>query len=410
MFGSPKRAIAVPLSLALFLPSGAPGGPDDPRHAPCRRAAPLPFAPGEIVEIPDAEAPCRVEVRETGVRLLSVEDGSRPDPGFVVVRDGRGRFYSTGAFGFGNEITLWDEKGNFLKSFGRSGDGPGEFSSRGMISVYVDDEDKLHVRDGGPNWSVFSPDQEFLSRVTATGMASSGLTEILDGGMAVTISMDGVHYFRTMDSTGATHRSFGVIPEELRRAQAGELDRRIAYSGGDGFWAAPIARGPDGYQLEEWGTDGELRRGFRRTVDWFPPGEPARRPDDDQPPREFDFLHIDDSGLLYVGIVRATDKWRSRASLKRRPTEEELDEMFEGILEVIDVRSGRLLVSERGLKRSQALALLPHGFFRGSKEGFRYRQGENYGFTWPLRELEEGEDPRNLLPVVEIVSVELVAK
>lgn len=120
-----------------------------------------------------------------------------------------------------------------------------------------------------------------------------------------------------------------------------------------------------------------------------------------------DFLHIDDSGLVYIGFVRPTDEYRP---LRRQPTEEEMDEMFEVILEVIDTKSGRLLVSERGLSRSRMISFIPHGFFRGSNDGFRYKQGDHYGYSWPPRELEEGEDPRNLLPVVEIVSVELVAK
>lgn len=277
-------------------------------------------------------------VRETGIRLLAVEDGSRPDPGFEVRRDGRGRFYSTGATGFGNTIALWDERGRFLKSFGRKGEGPGEFSDRGAISIFVDREDRLHVRDGGVRWSVFSPEQEFLRGVSAPLASFKSGTTVLDNGMAVTRSSDGEHHFRIVDSTGAARRAFGVIPDELRRKNV-DVERDVAYAGGDTFWAGPVAGSPDGYQLEEWGVDGQLRRVLRRTVDWFPPGDPARVSHGDPPPPRVSLLHLDDSGLLYVYGFGPTGRWRSPAELGREPTEEEMDRMVQAFVEVIDTKS-----------------------------------------------------------------------
>lgn len=360
------------------------------------------------MEIPDTEAPCRLEVRETGVQLLALEDGSRPDPGIQVRRDGRGRYYSAGAFGFGNIITLWDDRGRFLKSFGREGDGPGEFSDRGMITIFVDGEDRLHVRDGGFRWSVFSPEQEFLGSASASLASFESGAAVLDIGMAVTTSRDGENYFQIVDSAGAAQRAFGTIPRKLRGARV-ELARDMTYSGGDSFWAGPIAGSPDGYQLEEWGIDGELRRVFRRTVDWFPPGDPTRLSDGAPPPTQVTLLHLDDSGLLYVYGLGPTRHWRSPASLGRAPTEEEMDRMAHLFVEVIDTKSGRLLASERGLTRTQSLARFPHGFFRGSKEGYRYRQGDTYGFSWSPRDPRE-DNPGDLLPAVEIVTVRLVAR
>ena len=338
-----------------------------------------------------------------------MEDGSRPDPGIHVLRDGRGRFYSTGAFGFGITITLWDDRGRFLESFGREGEGPGELSDRGMITIFVDREDRLHVRDGGFRWSVFSPEQEFLRSASAPLASFQSGTAVLDIGMAVTRSRDGENHFQIVDSAGATQRAFGVIPRSLRRARV-DTGRDITYAGGDSFWAGPIAGSPDGYQLEEWGIDGKLRRVFRRNVDWFPPGDPTRLSDGDPPPTQVSLLHLDDSGLLYVYGLGPTRHWRSPGSLGRAPTTEEMDRMAQGYVEVIDTKSGRLLASERNLTRTQSLARFPHGFFRGSKEGYRYKQGDTYGFSWSPRDPEEEEDPKNLLPSVEIVSVELVAK
>lgn len=386
----------------------APARSDQPRQVPCQRPEPRAFAPGEVVEIPDLGAPCRLEVRDTGVQLLALVDGSRPDPGIQVRRDGRGRFYSAGAFGFGNVITLWDDTGRFLKSLGREGDGPGEFSDRGMITIFVDHEDRLHVRDGGFRWSVFSPEQEFLRSVSVPLASFQGGTAVLDIGLALTRSRDGENYFQIVDSAGATHRAFGAIPRNLRPTRV-DMERDISYVGGDSFWAGPIAGSPDGYQLEEWGIDGELRRVFRRTVDWFPSRDPTRLAEGDPPPTRVTLLHVDDSGLLYVYGLGPTGHWRSPAALGRAPTEEEMDRMAHLFLEVIDTKSGRLLASERNLARTQFLARFPHQFFRGSNEGYRYKQGDTYGFSWSPRDPRE-DDPEDLLPSVEIVSVELVAR
>ena len=156
--------------------------------------------------------------------------------------------------------------------------------------------------------------------------------------------------------------------------------------------------GPDGYQLEEWGLDGELRRGFRRAVDWFRPSDPESLSPDDPPPMQVDALHIDESGLLYVFMFGANDKWRSLDPRRREPTDEEIDEMSDLFVEVIDARSGKLLASERGYTVSQAVALFPRRFFRGSKEGYRIKRGG------------EPKSVKDLLPTVEIVSVDLEGK
>ncbi len=408
MTSNRTRGIAALFVVSLCVVA-APASSDQPPQAPCSRPSPRAFDPGEVVEIRDTEAPCRLEVREAGVQLLAVEDGSRPDPGIQVRRDGRGRFYSAGAFGFGVTITLWDQQGRFLKAFGRAGEGPGELSDRGMITIFVDGEDRLHVRDGGFRWSVFSPEQEFLRSASASLASFQSGTVVLDMGMAVTGSRDGENYFRIVDSAGAAQRAFGVIPRRLRGARV-DLERDITHAGGDSFWAGPIAGSPDGYQLEEWGIDGELRRVFRRAVDWFPSGDPTSLSDGEPPPTQVTLVHLDDSGLLYVYGLGPTRHWRSPGSLGRAPTAEEMDRMAQSYVKVIDTKSGRLLASERNLTRTQFLARFPHGFFRGSKEGYRYRQGDTYGFSWSPRDPEEEDDPEDLLPAVEIVSAELVAK
>lgn len=254
------RGVTISFVLTLSLLAASAGSAQSPRGL-CPTPAPRAFVPGEVVEIPDTEAPCRLEVRETGVQLLALEDGSRPDPGIQVRRDGRGRYYSAGAFGFGNIITLWDDRGRFLKSFGREGDGPGEFSDCGMITIFVDGEDRLHVRDGGFRWSVFSPEQEFLGSASASLASFESGAAVLDIGMAVTTSRDGENYFLDRGFGRSCAAGLRDDPTEAAWSACGVgtrhdlLRRRQLLGGADRGLAGRIpARGVG----DRWGTPPRL--------------------------------------------------------------------------------------------------------------------------------------------------------
>ena len=81
MSSRPNRTLPLVFGLSLFVVAGPAiprdwaASPDAAPRAPCPRAAPLPFAPGEIVEIPDAGAPCKLEVRENRRSTASVGGG-----------------------------------------------------------------------------------------------------------------------------------------------------------------------------------------------------------------------------------------------------------------------------------------------------------------------------------------------
>ena len=358
----------------------------------CPRNAARSFAAGDTTTIEDRRPPCRIEYRRTGIRLEAVSDGSRPDPGRTVLVDSNGRYYSANAPGWGVAISVWDSRGRYMHSFGRAGEGPGELTRRGMLSLYMDGRDNLHVRDGGLQWSVFSPEHEFLRRVPSNvmGGASEQSTFILDDGSA--LASDGYvrnrsRHFRVVDSTGALARTFG--PEGV----AGYLDRPITHAGGDTFWAAPPIEGPQEYVLEEWGLDGELRRALRRDVSWYEwRGEQMIS-------SAVSRLHVTRSGLLYVLLPRPTaefiDEYESPRHGMGPPVEDdeesELMELLEVVIEVIDTRSGELLASEV-FRLPQLMETAAMELFRGSLRGYRY---------------EEGDDG---LPFVDIMEVTLVPR
>ena len=177
---------------------------------PCPRSAPRSFPAGSEIVVDAREAPCRIGFRPTGVRLESVADGLRPDPGNRVVRDERGHYYSANARGFLTNISVWGPDGAFLTHFGGTGEGPGEFPGTGSIlAIYLDGHDQLHVWAPG-SWSVFSADQEFLRRypAPATRLLNRDLmAAVLDDGTVLTGSgsdSDGENFFRIVHPDG-TH-------------------------------------------------------------------------------------------------------------------------------------------------------------------------------------------------------------
>ena len=310
----------------------------------------------------------------------------------MVVRDSRGRFYSANARGWGGVIGVWNARGEYVTSVGRAGEGPGELTDRGRLSIFIDAEDRLHVRDGGFNWSVFSSEHEFLWRVPAHAMVGlPRTTVILDNGMALT-STDGYmsdrsRHFHLVDSAGALLRTFAPAEEEVSRSD-GSLVRTLGYGGGGTFWAGPALGDPRGYLIEEWGIDGTLRRAFRRDASWFDPRDEDGRV-------AVESLHIDDSGLLYVIVARATEElaeaMKSARSQGRRLSREERSALTEAVIEMIDTRTGELLASEV-YPYSEARASIPPELFRGVKQGAVYREGPDG------------------MPSVEIVSVELESR
>jgi hypothetical protein len=210
------------------------------------------------------EAPCRLVFRSTGVRLTGIADGSRPDPGRFVVKDGRGRYYSTNASGWESTISVWGSDGTYLTSFGSAGEGPGEFDS-GWLAFFVGAGDSLHVLDFN-DWMVFSPEHEFVRQIPARQI---GGTHLLDEKETFALYYDGRilassphpstadSYFRVVNPDGSLDGTFGTLEDGTGTAGHYGHDRAMAYLAGNKyFWAAPSLEGASEYVLEEWDVVG----------------------------------------------------------------------------------------------------------------------------------------------------------
>ena len=366
---------------------------------PCPRSAPRSFPVGSVTVLDDRGAPCRLVFRPTGVRLEAVTDGSRPDPGNNVVRDGRGRYYSANARGFLTHISVWDPDGAFLTYFGGTGKGPGEFPGTGSIlAIYLDGHDQLHVWAPG-SWSVFSPQHEFLRRYPAPAtrlLNREPMATVLDDGTVLTGSgrgrdSDEKNFFRIVHPDGTHLHSFGPVDPEIEWDEYQPPDKQISYDGGNTFWAAanrPLTDDWEGWVAEEWTLDGELRRTIRRHVPGYEMFEANGNVSG-----ATGFLHTDeDMGLLYVVFAELTHRGRERALDPSRITSaERRGGLMTLRVEMVDLRSGKLLASEV-YPAEDAMTYLPRRMFRGTMEGYVHK------------ETEAG------LPVVEIVAIDLLAK
>ena len=308
--------------LALASCDPAPGSDSadaalDPLGNPCPRGPGRVFEKG-IVEDVTNEPPCHLVFRPTGVRLNAVGDGSRPDPGRTVVKDSRGRYYSTDASGWGATISVWSEDGTYLSSFGSRGEGPGEFAGD-YLALLVDSGDSLHVRDIA-NWSVFSPDHEYIRRAPSRlmGLGDRQTTVLYDDGRV--LSSDGSRveheaYFTMANRDGSVDEVFGTAEQGSGAGGQYGHGRAITYRAGyASFWAAPSQQGSTEYALEEWYPVGDeglpeedrvpvIVRTLHRHQPWFTwTGTRHTSP-------AVLYIHITEDDLLYVHMWRPSEEY-----------------------------------------------------------------------------------------------------
>ena len=383
---------------------------------PCPREPGRVYGEKGIVLDVTNDPPCQVVFRATGVRLTGIAGGERPDPGRSVIKDARGRYYSTDAIGWGPTITVWSADGAYLSSFGRRGDGPGEFAND-HLSLFVDSGDSLHVRDVA-NWSVFTPDHEYVRRAPSrmmglgnretTALYYDGRILVSDGSQATSDT-----YFRLVNRDGSLDNVFGTAEKEGRVGGYPGHPRPIAYLAGNrSFWVGPSAQGSNQLAVVEWdilGSEsipGDARRPepvqtLRRHLPWFEwTGHRHTSP-------MVRSLHITEEGLLYVQMWRPSGEYLEAVKpFERRlaqgrwtlELEAEIEALAESlthiVVEVIDVRSARLLASAEYSVGEvlQGNPLIPHGLFRNEMAGYVY-------FT-----------DQDGLPYVEIIEVGLEKK
>lgn len=278
--------------------------------------------------------------------LQGTLDGAVPEPAPRVIVGPAGRFFSAAAGGgtMWAKVLVWNPDGSFLREFGEPGEGPGELAARGTLTLLFDRDANLNILDGSRAWSVFGSNFEFLRKVRTTLIrnhpATMHLTE--NGNVLITHPIAAVpdKYFHLVDiGTDRVIDSFGDVTRTGTPFPVTSDYRPSGYNGGKSFWAA----GPRGgsYRLEEWALDGTLLRSIDRSASWFEPGFDGQGEERFQ----FRYVHVDDDGLLWVGVVVRDPRWRRIEGSRER--NEKQAELFDMRYEVFGPDSGEVLASIR---------------------------------------------------------------
>jgi hypothetical protein len=289
-------------------------------------------------------ATCRIVLaRKTTLRVPNDAPGLVSP--YTFAQDSRGRILFNDPFGTLG-IRVFSADGQYVTTVGKRGQGPGEFMF--VAGITFGPDDTLHVF-GNAHWVFDRSGRPVRTTSMPDNLLPRAVLEVENrrvfNGTVSTPAAYGQPY-HLVDASGTVVRSFGLQAKETVRGQWSTL-RVLANNGTAAFLAGHV----NSYSIEEWGTDGRLRRIVRREVDWYPDwtnwdSNPART----RPPPRLMAMSVDALGRLWTVSLVADAAWRPAPPVSgegRMATAGEMTELFDTIVEVIDLRRGTLLATQR---------------------------------------------------------------
>lgn len=355
--------------------------------APCTRPPARQTADGATITLTEtARFPCTLQFVSTAIALRADSGGAVEEIGSDVARGPDGRFYTS--MGASGKVSVWNPDGSWRRNFGALGQGPGEFA-RGEKNILFDKGGRLFIGDNNRRWSIFTPAYDYVGTIPAGMMgtgASSSATLLDDGALLSSFGAAGGAFriYAVNDTTAPIPpvvRAFGPA------SPAGA--RRISHSGGNTFWAAPPDGAGLGYVLQLWRTDGTLVRTLSRDVPWMPAGDAAKL-GSAPPPPEMEVMHEDGTGLVFV-LMMVPNKTLldlTPAERRNRAAGSPADKAIDIYVEVVDGNAGVVLASIGPIHPSEAMKVVPLGYLRGTRLGYR-REEDADGF--PIMRIVEGQ-------------------
>lgn len=148
-----------------------------------------------------------------------------------------------------SKFHIYDQDGNWIKSFGNSGAGPGEFGQ--VSTIYIDSRDKLIVADrGNARVSIFDNQGILISTNSSDGINTiQSIREMPDGRYIVTGQRDDylVHIFDS--EFNSIHSSFITVEEFANNERESEKQWIMSQGGQVYPWTEEhIAFVPANYQ------------------------------------------------------------------------------------------------------------------------------------------------------------------
>ena len=311
--------------------------------------------------IPNQESCPSCVIRTQPVVRIGTADGpsALPFKPHHIAIDAKGRYW---VLVTGQPIMVFGSDGQFQRSVGRIGDGPGEIrwpyrAAAAGNSMLVAEEDGLVT--------VFGPDFDYVRRFRLPMRVSEIAVlrwpgSVLVGGSYRSPQGIGfpLHLVDMSAESAVVDRSFGPDPDgELRPRWEWALDQRLGVPNGGTIWAADRYR----YRLTSWTSDGELLDSIMRDPSWFSGLSPGAIGLPDKPPDpEMIGAIPDTTGHLWVFSHVPGPRWRAAwAERVERygappPGASEVpgrmvppsNELYSTMVEVLDLKSQRVVVRE----------------------------------------------------------------
>jgi hypothetical protein len=309
---------------------------------------------------------CRVEF----TRILTV--GSPSDPATIaslsaLARDGQGRYF---AFSDDSRLIVYDSNGRFLRTVGRRGEGPGEFSGVPGLLVQIPPHVRVGMGDSififdPPRITVFSPGLDYVrtARIDPPLFSPLGMSPLADGSWLVAAQVftpDNVGYAtHVLGSNGAIVRSVGPEAPVGPRTPA-PIPRHFVVSPDQrSFWTVSFSTGR--YKLEEWSITGGMMRSLEVTgVPYLtePEFENVAARAGGTVRRAIggaggvNLTGFDAAGRLWITISRPGSlpemrDWRPGMPIPKR--------LLPVVLEILDLKTGDILLSHSMEKSSSLL-------------------------------------------------------
>lgn len=293
---------------------------------------------------------CSLRIRVVATLGRDSTDGYLTNYPMWTAMDGRGRLFVT-LQPPGDLVLMFDTTGRFLGRVGRKGRGPGEFLFPTMVLARP--TGALVIWDfNAAQLTWLDPMHRFLRRVY---QANPPVGILPDGRQLVVAAMrdrDRVGYpLHFYDDSGRPVASFGESGQYYDERERWRWSRTAMVGPRGTVWAAH----QDRYRVEEWSSVPEQLRVFERTVPWMPPVN--ARSDGvhgDRPTAGIIGVSEDAQQRLWVFSRVASEQWREALgppsiSSRGRTSYPNRDQgrLFDTVVDVIELSSGRLLVSTR---------------------------------------------------------------
>ncbi len=243
-----------------------------------------------------------------------------------------------------SQIARYDSAGLALAPVGRAGDGPGEFRHIRDLAIRSDGSVVVLTE----RLTVLAPDLRFVRTVPLASRAS-GIASLADGGVVVnTYTIPGRPFqifSPNFDSVATAGDSTSADPDQLQYVMASD--------GRGGFWSA---RRTGAYQFSHWGADGMRLSVIAPGSPWFKDEEPRTSVAEkdafaERPEPRISGIWLDDEDHLWVVASVPDRQWKPWHAPTQAgnslPGPNDYAAMLDGIIEVLDASSGRVISTRR---------------------------------------------------------------